>query len=68
MQEGTTEVGRGEETADKWNSTSKRGVGCEGCSDELQMLTVSVGMSNHGETWPRAESWHATRPGRVGEL
>lgn len=46
----------------------KREVGSEGCSDELQMLTVSVGMSTRRETWPRAESWHATRPGRVGEL
>lgn len=66
---GSWRQGGEEEMAGKWHSIrKKREVGSEGGSDELQMLTASVGMSTRRETWPRAESWHAIRPGRDGEL
>lgn len=70
MQEEIMETWRGKEMAGKWHTIrERREAQRKGGSAELQMFTVSMGMSTRRETWPRAGSWHAIRPGRgVGEL
>lgn len=59
------ETRRAEKMAGKEHIPSERQERrSEGGSDALHMFTVSVGMSTRRDTWPRAESWHAIRPGR----
>lgn len=62
------EAGRGEEMAGKWYPSSKRGVGSEGGSDELQMLSECENERPQGNM-AKSRNWHEVRPGReVGEL